>query len=448
MAAVPIISKKLAQGRESALKAAGNLICVALGFALLLTGGLSLLLQTAPVDRWLGVAAGQSATLRLYLQICVLTLPLIVLIYLLVAVFQSMEHYTLQGSLSLPYNLALIAFLLLFASRERMTQYVLAVCLAWLLQLGMIVPSIRKERFRLRPSFALNTPELRLFARTTLVTVFTTSIFLWCYLADSNAVTAFGSGSVSAVYYADKLFTPVSTVLIYSISVVLFPKYNQEYSRSSEGEYRQYVGRTVESTLFVILPFSVMLAVFGLPVVRVLFQSGSFDAASTATTGSVFMMYALGMGGFCVLDLLNKADYTMGKILRPLLINAAVLGLNLILNALLRGRSEAGLIALGTALAMTAGGVLALGCFFGRHRGSLNVPRLCKDLIAALLMGGVLYLISSRLYDPEAGKLLVLAEYLALGAFGIVLYALLCWLLGEREALKLLWEKRRGRSGT
>ena len=36
---------------------------------------------------------------------------------------------------------------------------------------------------------------------------------------------------VSAVYYADKLFTPVATTLIYSISVVLFPKYNLTYSQ-------------------------------------------------------------------------------------------------------------------------------------------------------------------------------------------------------------------------
>lgn len=124
-------------------------------------------------------------TLRTYLQICLMTLPLIVVIYLLVAVFQSMEHYTLQGSLSLPYNLLLIVFLVLFSSSERVLEYVLVICFAWLLQFAMTIPCIVREKFRLIPGLHFRDPDLKLFARTTVVTVFTTSIFLLCYLQTS-----------------------------------------------------------------------------------------------------------------------------------------------------------------------------------------------------------------------------------------------------------------------
>ena len=446
IAAVPVISKKLERSREEALRVSGNLICTTVLFCLLLTAALSALVRLAPIHRWLGVAGEDLPTLRLYLQICLLTLPLIVLIYLLVAVFQSMEHYTLQGSLSLPYNLLLILFLLLFADPKNLLPYVIVVCAAWVLQLAMVLPAARKERFRLVPSVRPTAPEYRLFLRTTLVTVFTTSIFLWCYLADSAAVSAFEDGAVSAVYYADKLFTPISTVMIYSISVVLFPKYNQEFARGSEQAYKQYVSRTVENTLFVIFPFSVMMAVFAVPVVHVLYEHGSFDAASTALTGGVLGAYALGMAGFCVLDLLNKAYYTMGKPQIPLAINAVVLALNLIGNALLRDSAAAGTIACGTAAALTVGGLLALVCFFRRERGSLQVSRLVKDLAAALLMGAALWFLSDKLYSPETGKLVTLAEYLGLGALGILLYGGLCWLLGEREALALVSNRLKGRT--
>ena len=307
VAAVPIISKKLESDRQAAYRTAGNLICVSLVVSLVLTVLLSLIVQLAPVAHFLNVADANASVLRMYLQICVLTLPLIVLIYLLVSVFQSMEHYTLQGSLSLPYNILLIVFLALFASRARMLEYILVVCFAWVLQLAMTVPCWVQEKFRFYPMLRFSDPDVKLFFRTTIVTVFTTSIFLWCYLADSATVTRFGDGAVSAVYYADKLFTPVATTLIYSISVVLFPKYNQEYSRVSEREYKKYVGGTVENTLFVILPFSAMFMVFAVPIIHVLFEGGNFDAASTAMTSSVFAMYSLGMAGFCVLDLNNKA---------------------------------------------------------------------------------------------------------------------------------------------
>ena len=332
IAAVPVISRHLAEDRNKAFAVAGNLICVSVLVSALVVVLLSVLIRFAPVGHWLGVSDADLPTLRTYLQICLLTLPLIVVIYLLVAVFQSMEHYTLQGSLSLPYNLLLIVFLVLFSSSERVLEYVLVICFAWLLQFAMTIPCIVREKFRLIPGLHFRDPDLRLFARTTVVTVFTTSIFLLCYLADSNTVSAFGSGAVSAVYYADKLFTPVATTLIYSISVVLFPKYNLTYSQVNAQEYKRYVGGTVENTLFVILPFSALFSAFAVPIIHVLFESGNFNTVSTQMTSSVFAMYALGMAGFCVLDLINKAYYTMHKTLTPLLINAVVLALNIALN--------------------------------------------------------------------------------------------------------------------
>lgn len=76
-------------------------------------------------------------------------------IYLLVAVFQSMEHYTLQGSLSLPYNLLLIVFLVLFSSSDRVLEYVLVICFAWLLQFAMDDPVYRARKIPAHPRAAL-----------------------------------------------------------------------------------------------------------------------------------------------------------------------------------------------------------------------------------------------------------------------------------------------------
>ena len=50
-----------------------------------------------------------------------------------------------------------------------------------------------REKFRLIPGLHFRDPNLKLFARTTVVTVFTTSIFLLCYLADSNTVSSFAA---------------------------------------------------------------------------------------------------------------------------------------------------------------------------------------------------------------------------------------------------------------
>ena len=383
-------------------------------------------------------------------------------IYLLVAVFQSMEHYTLQGSLSLPYNLLLIVFLVLFSSSERVLEYVLVICFAWLLQFAMTIPCIVREKFRLIPGLHFRDPDLRLFARTTLNILgamenndkVALAVAFSTTLGGIMAIVKLAMGLwtmsvlfiVSAVYYADKLFTPVATTLIYSISVVLFPKYNLTYSQVNAQEYKRYVGGTVENTLFVILPFSALFSAFAVPIIHVLFESGNFNTVSTQMTSSVFAMYALGMAGFCVLDLINKAYYTMHKTLTPLLINAVVLALNIALNLVFRSGQSCGLIARTTAVSLTVGGVIALVCFFRDTRGSLRTGKLLKNLAAAVLTGAAMWGCEALLYRPELSKLLTLLEFCALGLVGIGLYAGICWLLREREALQTIVQKFRKRA--
>ena len=338
IAAVPILTPRLRRSRREGYEAAGNLLTI------------TVLVCAAVAVVWIGATftplmgflwdgpAEEAAQLGAYMRVMALTLPVIGAAYLLVALMQSLEHFVLQGSMSIPYNLALILFLALLADRLGVGGYVAAVTAAWLLQLGMTVPYMIKEKYCPRFRLDLRADYVKTFFRTALVTVLTTSIFLFCYLQDSGMTARLDGSPVSAFYYADKLFTPLTTTLIYSISTVLFPKFSQEYASTDQATYRRYIWGVLRSTLAIILPMSMVLAAFGTPIVRVLFEGGNFDAASTAATGAIFTIYSLSMAGFCALDLLSKAYYTMEKTLTPLLVNAGILVCNWALNRALGRR--------------------------------------------------------------------------------------------------------------
>lgn len=447
VAAVPIITKKLAESREAAERVAGNLISVCLLISILAVSAGYMAISFLPIENGFGVAGERLAQLQTYLRICLVTLPIIVLIYLLVSVFQSMGYYSLQGSMSIPYNLALIVVLLSIPGTDRMLEYIIAVCFAWGLQLLWIVPCARRERFRLRLSLRFQDRDLRVFGKTALVTLFTSSIFLLCYLTDAKTVSSFGDGAVSGVYYADKLFTPIVTTVVYSISVVLFPKYNQEYCSADDQQYKSYVGTTLGNTLFVILPLSVLLGAFSLPIVRVLFERGSFDASSSAMTVDVFSMYALGMAGFCILDLMNKAYYTMRKTMEPLLINGLVFVLNLFLNRLLASQADPGSIALATSLSLSFGGILSMICFFRNSKGAFSVSRVGKELFCVAVVSVLAYFFASAFSGINLGKLMSVVLFSFLGVVCLGVYGLLCWLLQDRSVLQNLFHLfRKGRN--
>ena len=92
------------------------------------------------------------------------------------------------------------------------------------------------------------------------------------------------------------------------------------------------------------------------------------------------------------------------------------------------------------------GGVIALICFFRDTRGSLRTGKLLKNLAAAVLTGMAMWACESLLYRPGLSKLLTLLEFCALGLVGIGLYAGICWLLREREALQMIVQKFRKRA--
>ena len=437
VAAVPILTPRLRRDRKEGYTTADNLITVTVLLSLLVAAlGIAVTFTPWAASLWDG-EQGESLRLASYLRIMMLTLPVIVLTYLLVALFQSQEHFILQGSMSIPYNLALILFLALFAGQLGVGGYVAAVSAAWLLQLGMTVPYGIKERYRFRPRLDLKAGYVRTFFKTAAVTVLTASIFLFCYLQDSGMAASLTDSPVSVFYYADKLFTPLTTTLIYSISTVLFPKFSQEYTTVDPVVYRRYVWGILRYTLLVILPVSVVLAIFGTPIVKVLFEGGSFDAASTAATGTVFSIYALSMAGFCALDLLSKAYYTMEKTLAPLAVNGGILLLNWGLNWLLSPSLGAAGLALATALSLTAGGIM-LAILLLRKVSDIRLSPLLKCLAGTLVTGALLQMVTDRVVSGDEGKILLVTKCLVLGGLAAGVYLVFMYLTRQEDFFDLL----------
>ena len=439
IAAIPIITQKLRVNRAEGFAAANNIICVTVGFSLLvMVAGLIFPYST--------LIYGQvdAVSLAWFSRVLMLTLPVVVATYLFLALLQSLEHYMLQGSLSLPYNIFLIGFLALAAGRTGMEGYVVAVAAAWLLQFAMVVPQLYREQYRFRPSFDLRAPYMGKYIKTAAVTVFTTTTYLFCYLMDTSAGAAAGEGVVSAFYYADKFFTPIVTTLVYSISIVMFPKFNFRYVDSSESEYKSYVWNVAEKTVMLLLPLSAIFAVFAVPVVKVMFEGGSFDAESTVTTGRILYFYLAGMTGFALLDILAKAFYTMGKVLIPLVVNLAVLALNLVLNYFCFYYPQGSGLAFATSLSLTLGAVVLACLFFrgmpGKMRGLLRIG---KSLLATVIIAVPLLFFYSNFVNIGDRKLFLVGECLLAGAVAFILYLLICSWMGEKEMLQTITRKLR-----
>lgn len=435
VAAIPIIAQKMNESRAEGFRAANNIFCVTIVIALLVT-------ITSVIYPYSQLMYSASPALLTYSRILTLALPVIVATYLFLALLQTLEHYTLQGSLSLPYNILIILFLVICGASYGLTGLVIVITVAWLSQLAMTIPQLKRERYRFRFHFDLRAPYMGTYIRTAAVTVITTSIYLFCYLIDTSMVSHYiapaASGNIAqpgtAFYFADKIFTPIVTTLVYSITIVMFPKFNFRYVESTAAEYKHYVGNTVEKMIQLLLPLSLIFAAFATPIVKVLFEGGASPPSQTALTGPVLTAYFFGMTGFAILDMIAKAFYTMGRVKQPLLINLGILILNLLLNFALLSSLQSFGLALATSLTLTLGAIAMLITFFKDSPAlKRRLLKIGKSILAAAVMAAALYLTNKWLIDIAAGKLLLVIECVVFGFLALLLYILIITLLGERD---------------
>ena len=441
IAALPIISKKLAKSKEDGFAVTNNILCICLLLsALVMMFGL-LFPKIYLVTSLSEIPPELVDTLVLYTRILLPGILVIIATYLFLSLLQSLEHYYLQGSLSLPSNIALILYLTVFGDRFGMSGLVVAISCAWLLQLAMTIPALWKEKYRFKFSIDLRADYIGDFVKTASVTIFNTSVFLICYLSDTAAAKTLGEGNPTAFYYADKLFSPLTSTLIYSISTVMFPKFNLEYNRASSDEYKNYVKNIVEKTVMVMLPLSVVFSAVTEQIINVVFGGGSFDKTSVIMTAAVLCAYALGMAGFGVLDLLNKAFYTMGKAASPLFVNIAIVLLNIGLNFVFVGFGNGFFIALSTALSLTFGAVLMMCIFFKGTNIKTSIVKITKSVVSTVIVGALLFAAKSLFLNITDPIVLQIGKSVILGILGVVSYFVLLAILKEREILGFVFSK-------
>lgn len=437
IAAVPVITKELEAGRQRGIRAANNLTTFSLIIAVI---GM-LIWEAVTLEPVAGILFDTSLDgIIPFMRIMALTLPVIVLTYLLVAVFQSMDHFALQGSMSLPYSLFLIAYLVIAAEKNSITVYVAAVAAAWLLQFAMTVPYAVKERYIYRPVIDFRQGYIKDFTKTALVTIVTSSAYLFCYLIDASHAENLGAGTTSAFYYADKLFTPVTTTFIYSISAVMFPKLNREYTKSDRHEYMKYVWGITSNTLILVFPVCVILMVFGEPIITVLFESGNFTAEATKDTTEIFTMYILGMAGFSVTDLLNKAFFTMNRQMVPLITGIGIIGINFVLDEVFSMSGP--MLAVSTALSMTAGALITIFVMF-RGEKIVKAAPLVKSAAASAVIGAGAYFLKNLLVFDTDGKIMLVLKCGSIGIAAFAVFILLCFVLRIEEITGVISRKLR-----
>ncbi len=324
------------------------------------------------------------------------------------------------------------------------------VSVAGIAQFLWLMRACRKAELTIRLPRPRLTPRVRRFLVLMLPGAIGAGVVQVNLLVDVVIASFLPGGSVSFLYYADRVNQLPLGVVGVAVGTALLPLLSRQVREGAEAAANASTNRAIEFSLLLTVPGAAALLVVAGPIVSVLFERGAFGAAETAATAAALGAYAVGLPAYVLIKVLGPGFFAREDTTTPVKIAAFCVALNLALNLALMGPLHHVGIALATAVSawVNAGllGWLLIRRGHFRPDGRLRraVPRL---VLASAAMAALIWFAFGALggaagADPVRNAL-ALAVIVALGLGSFAVFALLFGAASAADLKRMLDRSRR-----
>lgn len=384
-------------------------------------------------------------------------LALISLASLLGGILNSLNRFWVNAAAPILLNVAMIAGLFFFHGAdayETARVQAISVSVGGVLQLGWLLLACRGAGVSLRLRMPRIDPDMReLFKRIIPAAAGAGAAQINLLISTALAGWFLASGSITYIYYADRLNQLPLGLIGIGLGTVLLPTVSRMLARGEEAAAMETQNRGIELALFLTLPAAVAFMVAAEPIVRGLFQYGLFTADDARRAGWALSAFSIGLPSYVLVKVLTPGYYARGDTKTPVRFAMISVVVNIAGNIILIPTLGHVGPPLATALASTINVAMLYRTLRARGHFTADaqlVGRLPRLALAALLMGVVIFA-GKTLLDPWLGGSFV-QRYAALAVLvgtGVALYGIACFLTGAYRIadLKALLHRRAANQG-
>jgi putative peptidoglycan lipid II flippase len=416
-------------------------IATLLLLALVVTAALGMALAPVIVYVTAPGFAADPAKFELTVTLLRITFPYIVfisLVALAAGLLNTWNRFSVPAITPALLNVSFIVAALFFADRFHPPVLVLAwaVFAGGALQLAFQVPFLLRMRLLPRWRLDFRHPGVRKVLFLMAPAAFGVSVSQVSLLINQVFASFLPTGSVSWLYYADRLMELPAGVLGVALGTILLPSLSKYHAQADEAEYSKLLDWGLRLTVLLAVPAAAALAVLALPLIAALFQYGRFTIEDAWMTRQALVAYSIGLVGMIFVKILAPGFYARQNIVTPVKIGVFTLVATQAMNLAFIGYLRHA----GLALAIGLGACLNAGLLYMmlRRRG-FYAPQagwplfLLKVAAAVLVMVAVLYFgMGYEQWWLTAAGPLRLAAILGLVALGGTAYGLSLLALGFR----------------
>lgn len=440
---VPILAEYKNQRGHEATQSLVNHVATLLGLALVVVTLIGIV--AAPLVVYISAPGFASDPEKFGLTIDLLRIifPYILFISLVSlagGLLNTYGKFTVPAFTPVWLNVAFIVAALAFADDFNPPVRVLAwaVFVGGVLQLSFQIPFLIK--IGMLPRFSLNLQDEGVWRILKLMgpAVFGVSIAQISLLINTIFASFLVAGSVSWLYYADRLMEFPTGLLGVALGTILLPSLSKSFADKSDGEYSQLLDWGLRLTFILALPAAAALAVLSVPLISSLFHYGAFTDHDVWMTRQALIAYSLGLLGLILVKVLAPAFYSRQNIKTPVKIAVFTLVATQFMNLVFVFGLD--LRHAGLALAIGLGACINAGLLY-YHLRKADVYRpqagwlmfMSKLLLALLAMSAALYFASGAdVAWLQYSFVHKFGHLSGLVVLGVAVYFLSLWFMGIR----------------
>ena len=378
---------------------------------------------------------------------------LVGLVALAMGILNPLGHFAAPALAPVLLNLAMIGGILFIAPymEDPVTGLAVGVIIGGVLQLLLQLPFLARKGVRFWQAARLYHPVLKKVAILMGPMVFGAAVYQINQLVGTLLASLLPEGSVSYLYYADRLVQFPLGVFAIALATAVLPSLSRQAAAKDMDALKDTFGYAMRLVFFITLPAMVGLIVLREPIVALLLRWGAFKVETVRLTAYALLFYAAGLWAFSAVRIVVSVYYALQDTKTPVKIACISVAANIVLSIVLMQFLAHGGLALATSLASMVNLALLL-LVLKKRIGAMDLgstaASVAKSALFSVLMGVCVFLIRYAYMPAAAGGKIELLLWLSIAiAAGVGIYGLLhlAFRSPELAAIAELVSKRKKR---
>jgi putative peptidoglycan lipid II flippase len=419
---VPVFTEELEKGnKREAFRLASTLIYLV---TLALGALTALFVIAAPVIVPIFAPGFSGEILDLTVTLSQILFPILILLGvsgMVVGVLNSYDRFAAFAISPFFWNVVIILVLVVlepaFQGNDRIYAYAIGVLVGTVVQLAIPAWDLRNTPFRLTRDINWRLPDVRRVLLLMLPVTLSLGLINFDLLLNSIVGTLVSDEAPAAIDKAFRIYMLPQGIFSVAVATVAFPTLARFAARQEWENLRHTMANGMRQILLLLIPAAAAILVLSVPMTRLVYQRGEFDAAQTHVVAQALFWFAFSLPFNGLYLLLTRTFFSLQRPWVPTAVAGSNLVVDVIFSFAFYSPFGVGGVVAATVIA-TISSVVAQAVILRRQLHGLDLPRLIdtslRVVAAAALLAGVSYLIWYGL-DDVLGRSLI-AQIISLGA--------------------------------